>query len=104
QASLNAALADSAASEAAEKSAEDNIAVAQAQVEQGRADVEQKKVDLQRSNELFESKLIARQEYESKKALYDIAVATLAASERRVSQAKAQRAQSAAQLASAQKK
>jgi HlyD family secretion protein len=104
QASLNAALADSAAGEAAEKSAEDNVAVAQAQVEHDRADVEQKKVDLKRSQELFDSKLLAPQDFEAKKALYDLAGATLTASQRRVSQAKAQRAQAAAQLASAQKK
>ena len=104
RASLNAALADSAASEAAVKSSDDNVAVAQAQVDHDRADVEQKKVDLNRSKELFDAKLIAPQDYEAKKALYDLAVSTLAASERKVSQAQAQRAQAAAQLASAQKK
>lgn len=104
EASLNAALADSAAGEAAEKSAEDNVTVAQAQVEHDRADLEQKKVDLSRAKELSDSKLLAPQDYEAKKALYDLAAATLVASDRRVSQAKAQRAQAAAQLASAQKK
>ncbi len=104
EASLNAALADSAASEAALKSADDNIAVSQAQVDHDRADLEQKKIDLKRSKELFDQKLIAPQDYEAKKALYDLAVATLDESQKRVSQAQAQRAQSAAQLASAQKK
>jgi HlyD family secretion protein len=104
QASLNAVLADSAASEAAAKSADDSIAVAESQVDHDRADLEQKKVDLQRSKELFDSKLISSQDYEAKKALFDLAQATLAASERKVSQAKSQRAQAAAQLASAQKK
>src|SRR5947209_145023 len=104
QASLNAALADSAASEAAGKSAEDAIAVAESQVDHDRADVEQKKIDLQRSKELFDSKLISAQDYEAKKALYDLAQATLAASQRKVGQAKSQRAQAAAQLGSAQKK
>ena len=104
QAALNAALADSAAGEAAEKSAEDNVTVAQAQVEHDRADVQQKKVDLSRAKELFDQKLLAPQDYEAKKALYDLAVATLTASERRVSQAQAQRAQAAAQLGSVQKK
>ena len=104
QASMNAALADSAASEAAEKSADDSIAVAESQVDHDRADLEQKKVDLKRSKELFDSKLISSQDYEAKKALFDLAQATLVASERRVAQAKAQRAQAAAQLASAQKK
>jgi HlyD family secretion protein len=104
EANLSAALADSAASEAAAKSSEDNIAVAQAQVDHDRADVEQKKIDLKRNQELFDSKLIAPQDFEAKKALYDLAVATLDASQKRVSQAIAQRAQAAAQLGSAQKK
>ena len=84
QAALNASLADSAAGEAAEKSADDNVAVAQAQVEHDRADVEQKKVDLKRSQELFDSKLLAPQDFEAKKALYDLAVATLTSSQSKV--------------------
>jgi HlyD family secretion protein len=101
---VNSALADSAASEAALKSADDNIAVAQAQVDHDRADVAQKRIDLKRSQQLFDAKLIAPQDWEAKKAAYDLAQSTLAESERRVTQAQSQRAQSAAQLASAQKK
>ncbi len=104
EAALNAALADSAATEAALKSADDNIAVAQAQVDHDRADLEQKKIDLKRNQELSDAKLIAPQDFEAKKALYDLSVATLDESGKRVSQAQAQRAQAAAQLASAQKK
>ena len=104
QAALNASLADSAAGEAVVKSSEDNIAVAQAQVDHDRADVEQKKIDLQRSQELYNAKLIASQDFEAKKVLYDLAVATLQASERKVQQARAEQSQSAAQLASAQRK
>ncbi|HEX4749460.1 MAG TPA: efflux RND transporter periplasmic adaptor subunit [Bryobacteraceae bacterium] len=104
EANLSAALADSAASEAAVKSADDNVAVAEAQVDHDRADLEQKKVDLRRSKELFDDKLIAPQDYEAKKALYDLGVATLDSSQKRVSQAMAQRTQSAAQLGSSQKK
>jgi HlyD family secretion protein len=104
EASLNAVMADSSAGEAAVNSAQQNIAVAQAQVEHDRADVEQKKIDLKRSKELYDSKLIAAQDYEAKKVTYDLAVATLQASERKVEQANAARAQSAAQLTSAQRK
>lgn len=104
EASLNAALADSAASEAAAKSADDNIAVSKAQVDHDRADVEQKKIDLKRSQDLFNEKLIAAQDFEAKKVAYDLAVTTLQESERKVEQSISQRAQAAAQLASAQKK
>jgi HlyD family secretion protein len=101
---VNSALADSAASEAALRSAEDNIAVAQAQVEHDRADLEQKSIDLKRSQQLYDAKLIAPQDFEAKKAAYDLAQSTLVEYERRVTQAQSQRAQSAAQLGSAQKK
>jgi HlyD family secretion protein len=104
QASYNAALADSAASEAAGKSADEAVAVAESQVDHDRADLEQKKIDLKRSKDLFDAKLISAQDYEAKKATYDLAQATLNASERKVAQAKSQRAQATAQLTSAQKK
>jgi HlyD family secretion protein len=104
QASLDAIMADSSAGEAAVNSAQANIAVAQAQVDHDRADVEQKKIDVARSKNLFESKLIAAQDYEAKKVTLDLAIATLQASERKVEQANAARAQSAAQLTSAQRK
>jgi len=103
-ASLNASTADSAAAEASVRSADDSIAVAQAQVDHDRADLEQKKVDLKRSQELSDAKLIAPQDFEAKKAAYDLAVSTLAASERKVAQAQSQKLQIAAQLSSSQKK
>lgn len=102
KAALNSALANSAASEASLKAADDSIAVAQATVEHDRADLEQKKVDLKRAKELYNAKLIASQDYEAKKAAYDLAQAVLQSSESKVSQAKAQRAQAAAQLHSVQ--
>jgi len=104
QAVLNSSLADSSADEAAVKSAEDNVAVAEAQVEHDRADVEQKKNDLKRSQDLYNEKLIAAQDFEAKKVAYDLAVATLNSSQRKVEQAQAARAQSAAELTSAQTK
>jgi HlyD family secretion protein len=104
QAALNAAMADSAASEAAVKAYDDAITVAQAQQEHDAADLEQKKLDFARSQQLFEQNLIARQDFEAKKYAYDTAVATLAESKSKVDQARSQRAQAAAQLASAQRK
>ncbi len=104
EAGVNSALADSAAAEAGMKSADDNVAVAQAQVEHDRADLQQKKIDLKRAKELFDAKLLAPQDYEAKQVLADLAAATLQQSERKVEQARAMRSQTAAQLASAQKK
>ncbi|HEX4769423.1 MAG TPA: efflux RND transporter periplasmic adaptor subunit [Bryobacteraceae bacterium] len=103
-AALNSSLADSSASEANLKSSDDNIAVAQAQVEHDRADLAQKDVDFKRARELFDSKLISSQDYEAKKSTLDLAKAVLASSEQKVSQARSARAQAAAQLSSSQKK
>ena len=104
QAALNSSLADSAASEAGLKSADDGIALAKTQVEHDRADLAQKKADLKRSQALFDAKLIAAQDLEAKQATYDLAVATLQSSEQKVRQALTGRNQTAAQLDSAQKK
>jgi HlyD family secretion protein len=104
EASYNAALADSSASEAATRSADDSIAVAEAQVEHDKQDLEQKKLDLQRSQSLFDSKLIAAQDFEAKRVAFELAQSTVLASEKRVQQAKSAKAQALAQLNSAQKK
>jgi HlyD family secretion protein len=102
KAALNSALANSAASEASLRAADDSIAVAQATVDHDRADVEQKKVDLKRAQDLYNAKLISSQEYEAKKAAYDLAQAVLQSSASKVAQARAQRAQAAAQLNASQ--
>jgi HlyD family secretion protein len=104
QAAYNSALADSAAFEAAEKSSDDNIAVAQAQVAHDQDDLNQKLEDLKRAKSLFDDKLIAAQDYEAKKVLYDLSKATLVASQQKVLQARSAKAQATAQLLSAQRK
>jgi HlyD family secretion protein len=68
---------------AAEKTAEANVAEAQ-------ADLEQKKLDFQRAQALYNDKLIAKQDFDAKKALYDVDVATVSQRKAAVAQAKAQ--------------
>jgi HlyD family secretion protein len=104
QASYNSALADSSAYEAAEKSSDDSIAVAEAQIEHDKADLEQKRQDLARSQKLLDDKLIALQDFEAKKVTYDLAASTLLSSERKLQQAHSAKAQATAQLYSAQRK
>ena len=55
---------------AAETTAKANIAAAQ-------ADLEQRKLDFTRAQELYKDQLIAKQDFDSKKAAYDSSVATL---------------------------
>ena len=83
QAAIAASKTDIASFLAAEKTAEANIA-------QGKADLEQKQLDYNRSQALYEQKLIAKQDYDAKKAAYDMAVATLAQRQAALAQALAQ--------------
>jgi len=83
QATIAAARTDITSYIAAEKTAEANIA-------EGQADLEQKTLDYKRSQALFNDKLIAKQDFDAKKAAYDMAVATLDQRQATLSQAKAQ--------------
>src|SRR5665213_1731508 len=76
---------------AAEKTAEANVAEA-------KAELEQKNLDFQRAKELYNAKLIAKQDFDAKKAAYDVSVATLQQRQAAVAQAKAQTASSRSQV------
>ncbi len=76
---------------AAEKTAEANV-------DQAEADLEQKKFDYQRAQALYADKLIAKQDFDAKKALYDVDVATLAQRKAAVLQSKAQTASARSQV------
>ena len=104
QASLNAALADSAAAEAGVKAMDDAVRTNEATVERAKADLEKAKVDFDRGARLLKDKLVAKQDYDQRKAAYDAAVAGLQEAKARLDQVKAQRAQTAAQLSSSQRK
>ena len=63
---------------------------AAANIEQAKADLEQKKLDYGRAQELYNSKLISRQDYDSKKAAFDMSSATLSQRQAAATQAQAQ--------------
>ena len=104
KAALSSAEADSAASEAAVKASDDNIATFEASVARTKADLEKATVDFQRGEQLFGAKLIAKQDYDQRKAALDAAKAAVDEAVARVVQARAQRTQSFAQAASSQKR
>jgi len=83
RASIAAAQTDIAAYVAAEKTQEANVAHAQ-------ADLEQKRLDFDRAKGLFDAQVMAKQDFDAKKAAYDLAVAALAQANAAVVQAKAQ--------------
>ncbi len=85
QATIDSSRTDVASYLAAEGTAAANVAQAQ-------ADLEQKKLDYGRSQQLYNDKLIARQDFDGKKAAYDMSVATLQERQAALAQSKAQTA------------
>ncbi len=94
QASIDSAKTDIASYLAAENTA-------QATVDHSVADLEQKRLDWQRGQALYEDQLISKQDYDSKKAAYDLDVATLAQSKAALVQARAQTASARGHYATA---
>lgn len=70
QAGIISAQTDVNSDLAAEQTAQANIAAA-------KADLEQKQLDFARAQSLFNAKLIAKQDFDAKKAAYDLSLATL---------------------------
>jgi HlyD family secretion protein len=104
KAALASSEADSNASEAGLKAADDNIATQQAMIERSKADLEHAKLEFQRGKDLLREQLIAEQDYQTRKATYDAAVAALNEAQTRLVQSRAQKEQSVAQLAGSQKR
>ncbi len=102
KATIQSALSDSAAAESGLKAMDDAIVNAQAGLERAKAELERTKLNLDRATELYQQKLLAKQDYDQKKAEYDTAVAGINDAQSKVAQTKSQRAQAAQQLASAQ--
>jgi HlyD family secretion protein len=104
QATLNSAEADSNASEAGVKAADENIRTMQAMIDKDKSDLERAKAEYDRSQALFNEHLLAKQDFDLRKYTYEAQLSTVKQSEMRLIQARAQREQSVAQLASSQKR
>jgi HlyD family secretion protein len=83
QATIAAAKTDIASYVAAEKTGEANV-------EHAKADLEQKRLDWERAQGLFSAGILAKQDFDAKKAAYDTDVASLAQAVASLNQAKAQ--------------
>ncbi len=83
QAAIASSKTDIASYVAAENTAQANIA-------QAKADLEQKKFDFDRAQALYNAQLIAKQDFDAKKAAYDVSAATLDQRVAALAQAKAQ--------------
>src|SRR5262249_16759655 len=104
EATVASAEADSSASEAALKAADENLNTMQAAIARDKADLDRMKAELDRAESLYKEQLMAKQDFDLKKFTYAAQVAAVRESETRVTQARAQREQTAASLASAQKR
>jgi HlyD family secretion protein len=83
QATIAAARTDIASFVAAEKTAEANV-------EHAKADLEQKRLDWERAQGLYEAGIMAKQDFDAKKAAFDTDVASVAQAVAGLNQAKAQ--------------
>ena len=104
KAAIASAEADSAASEAGLKAQDDAIKTQMATLERFRNEQQRSKDLLDRYEQMFKEKLVARQDYDTRKADYDSATASVRENEARLAQQQSQRAQTLAQLSSAQKR
>jgi HlyD family secretion protein len=95
QAAIASSKTDISSYIAAEKTAEANI-------DQAKADLEQKKLDFDRAQALYKDQLIAMQDFDAKQAALDVSSATLAQRIAALDQAKAQTASQRAHLVQAE--
>jgi HlyD family secretion protein len=104
RATVSSAEAESAASEASVRAADEAVRTAQATLERSKSDLERAKLYFDRAKQLYQDKLVAKQEYDQRVTDYMGAQAAVREAEARVAQARAQRAQVAASLAASQKR
>jgi len=104
QATLNSAEADSTASEAGVKAADENLHTMQAMIDKDKSDLERAKAEYDRSQALYNEHLLAKQDFDLRRYTYEAQLSTVKQSEMRLIQARAQREQTVAQLASSQKR
>jgi HlyD family secretion protein len=104
KAMVSSSQADSAAAEEGLRAADESIKTSEATLERFRTEQKRAKLLLDNSEKLYHYNLIAKQDFDQKKADYDSATASVHENEARVSQMKVQRAQTAAQMASYQRR
>jgi HlyD family secretion protein len=104
KASVSSSEADSNAAEVGLRVHDDSIKSQSATVERMKTELGRAKLNLDRYNQMYEQKLVARQEYDQRKADYDSAVAMVRENEARLQQLQSQKAQALAQLSSTQRR
>ncbi len=96
--------ADSSASEAGLKVQDDTIKTQRATIDRAKSDLDLAKTNFDRYEQLYKAGVAPKSDYDQKKAAYDSAAASLREAQLRLDQLISQRAQSVAQLTSAQRR
>jgi len=104
KATVASAEADSSATEAGLKVQDDTIRTQQATIDRTKADLALAKINYERYDQLFKAGVAPKSDYDQRKSAYDSQVAGLREAELRLDQLKSQRAQSLAQITSAQRR
>jgi HlyD family secretion protein len=104
RAAVGASQAESSASEAAVMAADQSIETANATLARARAELERAQIDFGRTEKLWNEKLIARQEYDTRATGLKAQQAAVQEAQARVDQAKADRQRIAAQLNATQRR
>jgi HlyD family secretion protein len=103
RATVASAEADSSASEAGLKVQDDTIRTQQATIERTKSDLELAKINFERYDLLFKAGVAPKSDYDQRKSAYESQVAGLREAELRLDQLRSQRAQTLAQITSAQR-
>lgn len=104
RAQVSAAEADSAASEASLKAADDNVRTLEAGLARAKAELEKARINYERTRQLWDQKLIAKQDFDQRRLEMEAFNAGVREAEARITQAKAQRAQLQASLSATQRR
>jgi HlyD family secretion protein len=96
--------AEASGAEAAALAAQDGVESAEASLGRAQAQMQQAQVDFERTKKLFENDLASRQDLDTSRANFDVAVATVREFEAAVSRAISQQKQAAASLSAAQRR
>lgn len=104
RANVASAEADAASTEAGLKIQDDSMAIQEATIARTKTQMELAKINFNRVAELWEAQVIARQEYDQRRAEYEQQQAALREADLRLTQMKSQRAQTLAQITSSQRR
>jgi HlyD family secretion protein len=104
EAAVRSSAAESAASEAGLKVLDDSIKVAEASLARAQAENRRSQLDWDRAQQLFQAGVIAKQEFDSRKANWEAQQAGVQEAEARLQQVRTQRTQAQQQMQAAQRR